>query len=185
MFRYPLALTPMHALVGAPEEIQKLVSDYFAALQTHHLLKRCLHDVVIESFQDFIEALSISIIFLIIDPATQRACGHVTLNGRYGNVMMSHFSILPKYWGKQSHIIGKEALVQIAQLKTEDGSLYVSQLMGATPLSNPLAIKFSQKVLRYKPLGVIPDLCYMAYEQQYTPGVLSIKDLRGYHATVR
>ena len=101
--------------------------------------------------------------------ANDDTAGMFWLNGWEDYAARIHYIFFKRYYRYCLHI-AKEGLKRLMALERADGTPFVKVLIGVTPISNRLAVKFLQKV-GFIINTEIPHLCLVNGETE--PGVIS------------
>lgn len=171
MYRY-LTVAVCAANIG-------LVSQFYHQLHERNLLKHRMPEVKNVTPD---HALN-----MIMDPHNRsfvaadsenhyRIACEFTLNGFQGKAAQLHHCFHPDYFGKKALQVSKEVLDQIAHYN-ENGVHLLDTLIGITPESNRLAIRFL-KLNGFETVTVIPSGFYMADEDRYEGAMFSLHDLK-------
>ena len=83
--------------------------------------------------------------FSIFDMEERRISGEFMLDHFQGLTAQVHFSIHPEYRGAEAIRMCRSAIQQFFSLKSPEGGPYRTALVGLTPESNRLAIRFLKK----------------------------------------
>lgn len=147
-------------MVNSENAITTRVVDYWTDLLNAGLLKYRFNesenptiDTVLEMIHD-----PKSYSFMVYDPIKDRLCADTMLNNFRGLTAHVHFSIHPDYHGREGVLIARSGAEQLFQL-TDPNGLYLSTLIGLTPVNNLLAVRFIQKV-GFKKLDIIDKVFY-------------------------
>lgn len=97
------------------------------------------------------------------------------LNGVRHNSAVGHFCGFPCVWGKRAKEIGEELFKIWLGHKKEDGSFLFDVIIGQTPSSNRLAVRFL-KQLGLKVIGEIPHIAKDNYRNITGSMVISYRE---------
>jgi hypothetical protein len=131
-----------------------LASAYYDALESDHLVEQSFSDGSISSKQDFVSMTDTNV--LIIGTRNGAPASHVNLNGFHGRAAQAHFSVLRSFHGQVALDMAKTMIDALFQLKRQDGTPLIKQLIGITPVTNPLAVRFSQRI-GYRKLAILKE----------------------------
>lgn len=151
----------------------KYVDDYYFMLKEQRLLEYAFFDGSAKTETDFAKTIvnPMVIFAFIYDDPNGFPVGHVHLTNVVGYCAMGHFCILRDYH-KYSIEIAKDSIEGVFSLKRTDGSPFLLNILGITPVSNKAAINFIQKI-GFKPLCTLRKACMMFYKNKYEDGLLT------------
>lgn len=157
---------------ATPGQINTLAR-YWRRLEEHGLHKVRFHSGEVETVDSFIDVVldPKSVFFIVYDDETGAIYGECTLNNFMGKTAHVHFSTLPEFYRSVVQI-GHETLNQIFELKGTDDTPWISALIGVTPETNRLAVKFIQK-MKFKHVLTIPDMCKVG--DILVPGFITVR----------
>lgn len=159
---------------------------YWEELLRADLLKYRLADVRNPGMEHacWLESQYSNTIFFCFDLHLQKIIGEMTLEGLNGASSRVHFSVLPAIRGESAvtaalvlhDFVFALKRVPLDPQTPQEGPRqpYVETLVGVTPVSNRLAVRFIQRV-GFKPIGIIPKAVDLAYRGIIDDGLLSIK----------
>ena len=132
------------------------VEEYWQVLYMYDLLKHRLCDKVDPTWQDvYVMLCTRDVYYMVLE---DKIVGEFALDYLSGKMFAAHFSFHPTELGLREKIrIGRHAcMLALHTWKEEDGSRYVSTLVGLIPVQNKPAIKFAEKV-GFTNIGVLPS----------------------------
>jgi hypothetical protein len=161
-----------------PEGAHSLITWYFNQLQLDNLVKYAYYDGSVKDISTFYKiCIDKSVTFFVLyDCDTNEPVAHVMLNGFEGLTCRGHFCILKKHHGIHAEYIGNAGRELIFDLKREDGTPFVTTIVGLTPVKNKIACRFAQKIGFVKKF-ILPQACYLAYDTpkpSYSDGMISV-----------
>ena len=155
-----------------------LVMQHFYRLHDKHLLKHRIPEVKNVTPENALGMIMDphNRCFVIVDSEDHyRVAAEIVLNGFQGRAAQLHHSFNPDYFGKLALQVSKDTLDQIA-LFNVDGTYYLDTLIGITPESNRLALRFL-KLNGFETMATIPSGFYIADADRHEGAVLSLHDL--------
>lgn len=132
------------------------VEEYWQVLYMHDLLKHRLCDKVDPTWQDvYVMLCTRDVYYMVLE---DKIVGEFSLDYLSGKMFAAHFSFHPTELGLRKKIrVGRQAcMLALHAWKKDDGSRYVSTLVGLIPVQNRAAIKFAEKV-GFTNIGVLPS----------------------------
>ena len=171
---YKYILVPIYSV--EPEKVE----EYWRDVKDNGLLKYRLPDVLnptVKSAMDMVVRMYRSC-FAVLS-SEKKMVGECTLENFQGQCAMVHFSMHPSQRGKAVQV-AKEAAEQLFLLKrsTDPDVPYVSSLIGLTPVSNKLAVRFI-KAVGYKPIAVLKKAYWLSYKNAFDDGLMTILEAPG------
>lgn len=147
---------------------------YWKKIIERDLLKFRLPDVVDPTIKDVMEMSKIpsNICYYLVDPLSKIIVAEAMLNGVQGLCAYLHFSFNPDFHGVEAVRIANIALSHIFEIRHKVSDRQLRTLIGMTPLSNRLAIKFLHK-LKFKKLDILHDVYYNKINRKYTDSYVS------------
>lgn len=95
---------------------------------------------------------------IVVDDSGE--CLTLSWLNRWGfNHAFVHHCFFPEAWGKSSVEIGKMILKYWFSMKKDSGEPILDVIMGKTPESNRLAVKFIKR-MGFTIIGTVPDICF-------------------------
>lgn len=141
--------------------------DHFQRLAYHGLLETMLYSYKSPSFGQFKTILDKSRVLTVYDTG-QVPVGIAWFDNCMCKLMWSHFCLYPAY----QHEATKWANIILAKVK----SWGIHTLMGITPKPYRHARKFITQ-LGFEQVATLPQACYLAKQDRYTDGILSMRTL--------
>ena len=132
------------------------VEEYWQVLYMHDLLKHRLCDKVDPTWQDvYVMLCTRDVYYMVLE---DKIVGEFALDYLSGKMIAAHFSLHPTELCLRKKIrVGRHAcMLALRTWKKDDGSRYVSTLVGLIPVQNRAAIKFAEKV-GFTNIGVLPS----------------------------
>jgi len=159
-------------LAVEPEKVR----EYWEDVKAKDLLKYRIPETLNPTVNDAMEMVvrMRQSTFAVLD-STGRMIGECMLENFQGLCAMSHFSVRPEAQGSTAVAMAKSTISQLFSLKrsTDKTLPYIESLLGLTPLSNKLALRFARNI-GYRKLCVIPNSYWLAYKQKFEDAQLSI-----------
>lgn len=110
----------------------------------------------------------------VMDAKTKKPVMAAWLNNVGQGVAEGHFCSIGRYQRGSGEI----ALNYWRSFKTETGEQFLKVIYGVTPETYTKVFKLLH-ILGFERVGTIPGLCFLAYEQKRTGGVISYLSLEG------
>lgn len=107
-------------------------------------------------------------VLFVVDDTTETICALAWLNGVEDRCAKAHFCILVPY----KRGIGNAIMDFWKGFRWPDGTPTLKTLVGLTPESYDQALR-AIKILGFKTVGSIPDICDMVYENRREAGVIT------------
>lgn len=154
----------------------RFLESYYGEMQQQGLIEHAFYDGCAKTFNDFERlALDITTVFLFVYKAEGNRTApiaHCHLTNIQGYAAMVHFNILREFQ-KECKEMMAHVLKVIFNVDRQDGTPFVTSLMGLTPMYN----KAARKVIResgFRKLTVLDKACYLYYKKVFEDGLLSI-----------
>jgi len=149
-----------HIPINASPGQLAALEGYWRKLSNAGLHRQRFHAGGVNSAAEFIEAVLAehSLFFIVYDVKTKDVYGECTLNGFMGKTAQIHFSVMPEFFRQSIEITRIVLTLLFGLVDANDDKPAVTTLIGVTPETNRLAIKFIQKV-GFKHVITIPDMC--------------------------
>jgi hypothetical protein len=164
--------------IPANPKFAKKIGKYFGDLVEADLLKYRIPEVKNPTVETAIKMIANkrSHNFFMQDTNTGDFVGEFMTADFRGLAAAIHFSTHPSLWGRNSIAAAKAAIDWLFSLTSQKpySRPYVKTLIGLTPVSNRLAVRFLKKV-GFEIKTIIPDSYYLAYDNKYDDAVLSLK----------
>ena len=103
----------------------------------------------------------------------ENECTTLSWLNRWGfNHAFVHHCFFPEAWGKHTYEIGKMVLKYWFEMKKDNGEPILDVLMGKTPESNRLAVRFIKK-MGFTIIGTVPGICFDVKQKKKIGAVFS------------
>jgi hypothetical protein len=144
------------------------ITDLYHDVVENELQDILFYDGGTQNVEDWLRFVNIGAWLVRVDTKDGRPAGMFWLNGFQGRAAQIHFCT----W--RSHLDKKGA--GLASLKWIKDQTSLSGLYGCTPKHYRLVFKLIQEV-GFQLLGELPAACYIAKQDKYVPGIISVLDL--------
>ena len=149
------------------------VYDIFTAMLKNNLVKRVFVDGSVKTHADFMaKCRSKGVLFFVAVNQNDELCAVAWLNSWGYQHCFAHLCMFPVVWGKHSIKLAQKIIRYWFTFKKADGSVMLKTIMGNTPESNRLAVRFNEKI-GFKTVGLIPNIVYNAWTGETEGAVLT------------
>ncbi len=157
-------LTTKWIIIPISQKNISLAYNYYKLLEKDGLASSSFPAGDVQSAQDFcglaLDLTNTTYIIYAWSPAHTRVyqepVAHLNLNNWNGKTAHAHFSVLRKLHGKGGIQMGRNVIQQIFTMRTAEGSSYIKNMVGYTPVKNALACRYTLAV-GFKKLAILED----------------------------
>ena len=172
--RHGLNIIPMYEENGSPNFSDILLAQLFRRIVREDTLDKIFYDGSIRNTNDFIQFFRNSEHEIYFVEYKGKEVGFFWLNSFKHKSAFINYCFYKEFWGDKALKISRLTIEFIFQRKDQHDEHLVDVLLGLTPASNKLAIKFLLKN-GMTTIGKIPGLLYDASTGAIVDGILSYK----------
>ena len=149
------------------------LSNIWEKLIEDGIVKSLFYGGTVKSFPDFFDFMNRRGTLAYVLLKNKDLHGFFWLNNFVGKTAQIHCTGFKKSIGtrRNAHIFARKCISYALCLNDDDGFL-IDTVLGYTPISNTLSVKFNERAGMIK-IGQIPSYCNMAYEGTVVDAVLT------------